>query len=56
MTLNRKLLEKQKAQNRFVSYEVHIGQLFSNVNATVSFGTCLCSDLKIFHRTDKLTD
>ena len=27
MTLNRKLLEKQRVQNRFASYEVHIGHL-----------------------------
>ena len=36
-TLNRKLLEKQRVQNRFASYEVHIGHFFYNVNATVSF-------------------
>ena len=35
--LNRKLLEKQGVQNRFASYEVHIGHFFYNVNATVSF-------------------
>ena len=35
--LNRKLLEKQRVQNRFASYEVHIGHFFYNVNATVSF-------------------
>ena len=40
-TLNRKLLEKQRVQNRFDSYEVHIGHFFYNVNATVSFGNCL---------------
>ena len=27
MTLNRKQLEKQRVQNRFASYEVHIGHL-----------------------------
>ena len=37
MTLNRKLLEKQRIQNHFASYEVHIGRFFYNVNATVSF-------------------
>ena len=36
-TLNRKLLEKQSVQNRFASYEVHIGHFFYNVNTTVSF-------------------
>ena len=35
MMLNRKLLEKQRLQNYFVSHEVHIGY---NVNTTVSFG------------------
>ena len=37
----RKLLEKQRVQNRFASYEVHIGHFFYNVNATVSFGNRL---------------
>ena len=36
-TFNRKLLEKQRVQNHFASYEVHIGPFFYNVNATVSF-------------------
>ena len=36
--LNRKLLEKQRVQNYFVSHEVHIGYFCYNVNATVSFG------------------
>ena len=27
-TLNRKLLEKQKVENRFASYEVHIDHFF----------------------------
>ena len=40
-TFNRKLLEKQRAQNRFASYEVHIGHFFYNVSATVSFGNRL---------------
>ena len=29
MTLNRKLLEKQRVQNRFASYEVNIGHFFT---------------------------
>ena len=33
--LNRKLLEKQRVQNRFASYEVHIGHFFYNINAAV---------------------
>ena len=36
-----KPLEKQRVQNRLASYEVHIGHIFYNVNATVSFGNCL---------------
>ena len=40
-TLNRKLLEKQRVQNRFAFYEVHIGHFFYNINAAVSFGNCL---------------
>ena len=40
-TLNRKLLEKQRVQNRFASYEVHIGHFHYNVNAAVSFGNRL---------------
>ena len=40
-TLNRKLLEKQRVQNRFASYEVHIGHFYYNVNAAVSFGNRL---------------
>ena len=47
---NGKSLEKQRVQNRFASYEVHIGHFFYNVNATVSFGNR--SDFKIFHWTD----
>ena len=38
---NRKLLEKQRVQNHFASYEVHIGHFFYNINATVSFGNRL---------------
>ena len=30
-TLNRKLLEKQRVQNRFASYEVHIGHFFYHI-------------------------
>ena len=43
MTLNRKLLEKQKVYNRFGFHEVHvhIGHNFYNVNTTVSFGNRL---------------
>ena len=40
-TLNRKLLEKQRVQNRFASYEVHIGHFFYNIYAAVSFGNRL---------------
>ena len=35
--LNRKLLKKQRVQNHFASYEVHIGNFFYNVNTTVGF-------------------
>ena len=56
MTFNRKLLEKQSVNNHFASYEVHIGQFFYNVKATVSFGNRLYSDFKFFHWTDWLTD
>ena len=41
MAFNRKLLEKQRAQNRFASYEVHVGHFFYNINSTVSFGNHL---------------
>ena len=44
--LNRKLLEKQRVQNCFASYEVHIGHFFYNIIATVSFGNRLA--LSIF--------
>ena len=37
-TLKRKLLEKQRVQNCFASYEKYIGHFFYNINATVSFG------------------
>ena len=40
-TLNRKLLEKQRVENRFASYKVHIGHFFLHVKATVSFGNRL---------------
>ena len=41
-TFNRKLLEiKQRVQNRFDSYEVHIGHFFYNINGTLSFGNRL---------------
>ena len=43
-----KLLEKQRVQNRFASYEVHIGHFFYNVNVTVSFGNCLTLGLFSF--------
>ena len=46
-TLIRKLLEKQTVENRFASYEVHIGHFLCNVNATVSFGNRLIT-LSIF--------
>ena len=39
--LNRKLLEKQRVQNRFASYKVHTGHFFYDINATVSFGNRL---------------
>ena len=38
---NRKLLEKQRVENHFASYEVHIDHFFDNANATVSFGNRL---------------
>ena len=56
---NRKLLEKQRVQNSFASYEVHIGHFLNNVNATVSFGNSLNLSMfrfKIFHQTDRETD
>ena len=31
-TLNRKLLEKQRVQNCFASYEVHIGHFFFSIS------------------------
>ena len=54
-----KLLEKQRVQNRFAPYEVHIGHFCYNVNATVSFGKRLSLSIfrfKYFHWTDKLTE
>ena len=57
MTFNRKLLEKQRVQNHFASYEVHIGHFFYNVIATVSFENCLTLSIFRFHHwTDRLTD
>ena len=53
-TFNRKLLEKQRVQNRFASYEVHIGHFFYNINATVSFGNHL--NLSIFRFQKFLLD
>ena len=60
---NKKLLEKQRVQNGFASYQVHIGHLFYNVNATVSFGNCLTlssyiqiSKFSLDRQTDRLTD
>jgi len=61
-TLNRKLLEKQRVQNHFASYEVHIGHFFYNVNATLSFGNRLTLSIFRFKnilpywQTDKQTD
>ena len=60
--LNRKLLEKERVENRFTSYEVYIDHFFYNVNATVSFGNCLTMYIfrfKIFsldRQTEKLTE
>ena len=56
-TLNRKLLENQRVQNCFASYEVHIGHFFYNLNASLLsvLEICLYSDL-IFYWTDKLTN
>ena len=60
--LNRKLLEKPRVQNRFASYEVHIGRFFYNANASY------CQFWKLFNpvyiqiskfftgQTDRLTD
>ena len=54
-TLNRKLLEKQKVQNHFAFYEVHIGHFFYNVKTTVSFGNLSVFRFKDFS-PDKLTN
>ena len=43
--LNRKLLEKQRLQNCFASYELHIGHLFT-MSMSVLFNP-VCIDLKI---------
>ena len=62
MMLNRILLEKQRVENRFASYEVHIGHFFYNVKATLSFGNRLTLSIFRFNNfsldklTDKLTD
>ena len=53
-TLNRKLLEKQRLQNCFASYEVHIGHFLYNVNATFTFGNHLA--LSIFRFKNFLLD
>ena len=45
-TFNRKLLKKQRVQNRFDSYEVNIGHFIYNINATLNFGNRLA--LSIF--------
>ena len=53
-----KLLEKQRVQNCFVSYEVHVGHIFYNVNATVSFRNLLILSMFKFQNfsLDRLTD
>jgi len=57
---NRKLLEKQRVQNRFAFYEVHIGHfLFYIVNATLQLLFAVmteCRDLVIFVLTNRLTE
>ena len=40
-TFNKKLLEKQRVENHFASYEVQIDNFFENANTTVSFGNRL---------------
>ena len=60
-TLNRKLLEKQRLQNRFASYEVHIGHLFLQYQCCCqfwkSFNPVYIQILKFFTgRTDGRTD
>ena len=63
--LNRKLLEKQRVQNRFASYEVHIGHFFFSismllsalVNPWKSFNPVYIQISKYFTGlTDRLTD
>jgi len=60
--LNRKLVEKQRVQNHFASYEVHIDHFFYNINATASFGNRLTLSVFRFKnfspdwQTDKLTN
>ena len=53
---NRKLLEKQRVQNRFAFYEVHIDHfLFYIVNATLQLlfaAMTECRDLAIFVLTN----
>ena len=57
-TLNRKLLENQRVQNRFASCVVHIAHFFYNVNGTVSFGNRLTLSIFRFKNfsPDKLTN
>ena len=62
MTFNRKLLEKQRVQNHFASYEVHIGHFFYNVIATISFGNRLTlsvfrfQNFSLDRQTDRMTE
>ena len=51
--LNRKLLEKQRVENCFAAYEVHI---HFTVNATVRVENHLTLSIFRFNRTDKQTD
>ena len=51
-TLNRKLLENQRVQNHFASYEVHIGNFFSASRVCLR----LLLAIVIFVLTDKQTD
>ena len=59
MTFNRKLLEKQRVENHFASYEVYIGHFFLQCQILLSVleivKTCLHSDFKFFS-LDRLTD
>ena len=56
--IKRKLLEKQRVQNCFASYEKYIGHFFYNINATVSFGNRLTLSTFRFQNSslDRLTD